>query len=106
MNLKSWDVVRRAVLHYGDAHQVDKAIEEMAELTKELLKNRQGLGNGLAVAEEMADVKIMLAQLEIIYDNRGLVKSFVDAKLKRLDRNMQESSQGTIAVCEDGGGAE
>ena len=92
MNLKTWNVLVKAVRHYGDGHQVDKAIEEMSELTKELLKNRYGLDNRLAVAEEMADVKIMLEQLQIIFDNKQLVKQFVDAKLKRLERNMREEA--------------
>jgi NTP pyrophosphatase (non-canonical NTP hydrolase) len=54
---------------YGEQAQIDIAIEEMSELTKALLKYRRTKGNDAIVnnnvTEEMADVKIMLAQLEL-----------------------------------------
>lgn len=34
-------ILQDAIKHYGAEHQVDRAIEEMAELTKALLKMRR-----------------------------------------------------------------
>ena len=43
------------------------AIEEMSELTKELVKQMRGRDNKDAIAEEMADVEIMMCQLRLMY---------------------------------------
>ena len=40
--------------------------EEMAELQKELCKNARGKDNRAEIAEEIADVHIMLDQMEIL----------------------------------------
>ena len=45
---------------FGEHHQKLKAIEEMAELTQSIIK-------GTNIAEEIADVQIMLDQMKIIY---------------------------------------
>lgn len=82
--------------HYGIANQLDKSIEELSELIKAIVKLRiavskkENTKDGImdAVAEEMADVKIMLAQLEIIFGNVAEVESFMDYKIKRQLRRM------------------
>jgi len=77
-------ILRTAIKAWGDSAQVDMAIEEMSELTKALLKYRRAGSNELklrrehdAILDEMADVKIMMAQLEILYgspDNEEFAK--------------------------------
>jgi len=57
-----------AIKHYGAVEQQNKAIEEMAELTQAILKTRCGSDTFDHVVEEIADVKIMLEQLEMIYE--------------------------------------
>lgn len=55
---------------YGTNNQMDIAIEEMSELTKALLKLRRYGTNSKTIGdvkEEMADVHIMLQQLELIF---------------------------------------
>ena len=70
------DTLNKAIDHYGTSGQIDKAIEEMSELTKALLKERYArmTSNHLAeidnVCEELADAVIMLNQLEIIFTER------------------------------------
>lgn len=70
------EVLNRAIDEYGTSPQIDKAIEEMSELTKALLKERyarmtdnhnEAIDN---VCEELADAIIMLNQLEIIFTER------------------------------------
>lgn len=58
------EIFKEMVLKYGDK-QVIVAIEELAELQKELCKNLRGKDNESEIAEEIADVYIMLEQMKI-----------------------------------------
>lgn len=60
------DTYAEAVRAYGKQSQLVMAMEEMSELTKELSKNLRGADNFKALAEEIADVEIMLEQLKVI----------------------------------------
>ena len=53
--------------YYGYEAQTIQAIEEMAELSKELCKYLNGRGKSEKVIEEMADVQIMLNQLKLLF---------------------------------------
>lgn len=58
-----------ALLKYGKQSRILIAVEEMTELSKELLKNiNRGKQNETEIAEEMTDVYIMLEQLKDIYN--------------------------------------
>lgn len=56
-----------AVSVYGAAHQIDKAIEEMGELTAALIQYRDIRINKGEVLTEIADVRIMIEQLTEIF---------------------------------------
>lgn len=86
------DVFRNAVQTWGKEAQTDMMIEEMAELTKEILNERRGRDHN--IAEEMADVRIMLAQMEIIFQNAGEVEQRFREKVARLDQRLQERRGG------------
>ncbi len=73
-----------AVRTYGKQSQLVMAMEEMSELTKELSKSLRGTDNAEALAEEIADVEIMLEQLKIIFRNRAMVDRIRASKLVRL----------------------
>lgn len=64
--------------------QHDVAIEEMSELTKEIIKWKRYKNNGDAVAEEIADVEIMLEQLKIMHNNTTQVEAWKRIKIDRL----------------------
>lgn len=85
-------ILQDAIKHYGADHQADMAIEEMAELTKALLKmRRSGQADLAAVHEELVDVQIMLDQLRIIY---GWDTTTVEAyKLARLQEAIQDAQK-------------
>lgn len=89
-------ILKHAISHYGEAHQIDKAIEEMSELTKALLKLRYAAkGYELdilqkAVAEEIADVGIMLRQLRMIFDFDTDILRYEEEKVQRLQRQMKK----------------
>lgn len=78
------DTYAEAVRAYGTQSQLVMAMEEMSELTKELSKSLRGADNAEALAEEMADVEIMLEQLKVIFRNRALVDRIRAQKLARL----------------------
>lgn len=68
----------------GMEHQIMKAVEEMAELTKALCDHRQRRCYTVNVAEEIADVRIMLEQLELILGCGKDVDREMHHKIARL----------------------
>ena len=60
-------IYQAAVEHFGEKSQIIVAIEEMSELIKELTKWERGIGSTAGIAEEIADVEIMLQQLKYIF---------------------------------------
>lgn len=92
-------ILKESILRCGDSAQIDMAIEEMAELTKALLKHRRAKRFGQYnmdkardnVSEEVADVLIMLEQLQMIFCNRCRVEQIVGQKIQRLENRLQEA---------------
>lgn len=82
------DVLKEAIAFYGEDMQLNVAIEELSELIKELCKYKRGEGSQMHIAEEMADVKIILEELEIIFNNKHRVKTWYEDKKKRLERHI------------------
>ena len=77
-------LLQKAIDHYGKDNQVKKSIEEMAELTKALCK-----GDVENIKEEIADVQIMLYQLQMIFYNGNELSEYVARKLLRLENRME-----------------
>ncbi|SHJ88688.1 hypothetical protein SAMN02745883_00714 [Caminicella sporogenes DSM 14501] len=66
------DIYAEAIEVFGKEIQLIKAVEELSELQKEICKfliSRTG-----NVEEEIADVKIMIKQLEKIFDKKSIDK--------------------------------
>lgn len=63
---------------YGEPEQLDVLIEEMAELTKAILRARRS-GDMLSpeMIEEMVDVEISLEQLKLMFEKRS-AEVFID----------------------------
>lgn len=79
------EIMKSAIEHYGMQLQTVVAIEEMAELQKELTKFLRGRGNKKALTEEVADVLIMIMQIKIMYAlQNDEIKEIVDFKINRL----------------------
>ncbi len=81
------EVLQKAINEYGTTVQTVVAIEEMAELQKELTKSIRGVERFDGLIEEMADVYIMLEQIKMLYgiDESMLVKTTAE-KLNRLNK--------------------
>lgn len=78
------NVLEKAIEVYGEDLQKQVAIEEMSELIKEICKGFRGKDNRDNILEEIADVKIMLSQLLIMYDIK--VWELNDKMISKLDR--------------------
>lgn len=84
------DTLFKAITTYGTKNQEDVAIEEMSELTKELIKNRRNITghNSKNIREEIVDVYIMLLQLILIYGfDEAVFKQKVIRLKERLNNN-------------------
>ena len=83
---------RAALDRWGADLQADMAVEEMAELTKALIKFRRFPTDKTraAVANEIADVEIMLEQLRMIFRNDTSVEMARARKLARLETRLLE----------------
>lgn len=78
-----------AITDYGDEAQINMAVEEMAELTDKLMKDKRGRTTKAEIVEEIADVTIMMRQLALMYGVDD-VAAEVDNKLHRLFGRMQQ----------------
>lgn len=77
-------VICAALEKYGIDSQAIIAIEEMAELQKELCKMLRGKADLDHIAEEIADVEIMLAQMVEAFGIPLSVDGWKEFKLRRL----------------------
>ena len=73
----------KIIFHLGDKNQITVAIEELSELQKELCKYLRGDMDYYNIAEEIADVEIMLEQLKIIFLNKSDVEETKKEKINR-----------------------
>ena len=76
------------------------AIEEMSELIKEISKQIRYENNENNMAEEIADVRVMLDQLEYFYDLKDKIDKIYDEKLERMKDRIKEKSEKQINLFE------
>ncbi len=83
------EVYKRIIIWYGRKAQTIKACEELSELMDVLCKGLNKKMDLEALAEEMADVQVMIEQLKIMYkipeQKLYQIRSF---KLDRTQRRM------------------
>ena len=87
------DVVFKMCLDtYGSNPQMDIAVEEMSELMKALLKYRRASAKAPteelvrlrdAIIDELADVKIMVRQMELLFECDSEVAERMSQKVER-----------------------
>jgi NTP pyrophosphatase (non-canonical NTP hydrolase) len=83
-------IMLHALRKYGVDSQDDIAIEEMAELTKAIIKNRRyrNFETMENLYEELADVYIMLEQVMMSLD-KDRVQNYINSKLERLEQRLK-----------------
>ena len=67
MNDRQRALCEKALKAWGVQAQLDMMIEEMAELTKAIIKYRRGIGDKLDLLREGVDVQLMTMQLETMF---------------------------------------
>lgn len=80
-----------ALATFGVETQLTVALEEMSELQKEICKALRGFTHPAELAEELADVTIMLEQLRIIFSIGPAVDQMVGHKLARLRQRIDDA---------------
>lgn len=91
-NKRNKEIYKKAISKYGLYAQIDMVFEEMAELQKELCKFKRGKDTKDTIdniAEEIADVKIMLEQMELAFNIKDKVEFEKDLKIKRLEKRIE-----------------
>ena len=86
-------ICENALDTFGIEHQVDKCIEECAELINALEKYRRGRALPPEVVTEIADVMITCAQMSIIFGRVAVVHEEA-RKLKRLEKRIEKARNG------------
>lgn len=100
-------VYKRCICEYGTQPQIDMCIEEMSELTKALLKYRRKFAlvrgenvnptNGdtdlfkarTDIIDELADVRIMCRQMELLFQAEDEVEKRIDFKVDRQLKRLE-----------------
>lgn len=82
------EVLHRALDTYGSRAQVVMVFEEMSELQKELCKYLRGRGSFEHIAEEIADVEIMLEQMKMLFCCADEVRDVRRRKVERLKERL------------------
>lgn len=91
-------ILKKALDLYGVDLQMVIAIEEMAELTQAIVRNKRfnrGVGKNreLKILEEACDVYIMVRQILLSFEEnigKENVYKQIDRKLLRLDKRMKK----------------
>ncbi len=78
------EIFKAALDKWGADAQTVMVFEEMSELQKELCKHARGKENTEQIAEEIADVQIMLEQMMILHSCGDAVKAYRRSKTERL----------------------
>lgn len=94
------ELIAQIAEHYGIQAQAAQAVEELAELTVALSKLRRVAWDLEStetrdVAEEIADVRIMLDQLGYLLDCQVLSEAYYTRKLKRQLKRMKDEGNVT-----------
>ncbi len=79
------EIYKEALRRWGQEAQTLMMFEEMSELQRELCKSARGKQNRKAIAEEIADVFIMLNQMILLHKCAEEVEGQKARKLKRLE---------------------
>lgn len=94
------EILKNAIATWGTDLQLNVAIEELSELIKEICKNKRGAYNVDHIAEEVADVEIMLEQIKMIFNNRESVERHKYEKLIRLEQRVNDAKDDVLVYPE------
>lgn len=84
-------ICQLAVNVYGKTSQCTVCMERWQSSPRSSPKNLRGQDNAAHIAEEIADVEIMLEQLKLMFSIRDEVTQQRTVKLQRLDNRISQS---------------
>lgn len=95
------EAIRKIADHYGLNAQLNVATEELAELIQAIARFRRADENDMLemairenlVAEEIADVEVMLAQIKYLMKIDEKVKEFAKYKIERQIKRMKKETK-------------
>lgn len=93
MTEKEWVLYTAALARFGPKKQTEKLLEEMAELQVEICHIWDGRPNFDGLATEIADVGILLEQMQFIFDIEKAVQAEREKKLARLDAMLKKERE-------------
>ena len=88
---KPHDVYRAALDTFGAAVQIEKTFEEVGEFLDAFCKARTGRDKVTHLAEEIADVRIMLDQMVVLFGCEDEVERQRRYKLRRLEQKIEKA---------------
>lgn len=78
---------KKAIETWGNESQIELMIEEMSELTQAIQKNKRGKDNLDNIHEEIADVSLMIEQMNMIFD-KSEINKWKELKIERLKKRL------------------
>lgn len=91
MNPVEMYIFEKALAHYGPEEQIKMLYEEMAELQLAVCKHGRGADNLDNIAEEIADVGIMLDQMRLLFNVGPMSEVKRSDKVARLAERMDNA---------------
>lgn len=91
MNPVETYIFEKALSHYGPEAQIKMLYEEMAELQLAVCKHGRGADNLDNIAEEIADVGIMLDQMRLLFNVEERSRAIRLEKVARLAERMNRA---------------
>lgn len=91
-HINETEVLQRALDTYGSLPQIVMVFEEMSELQKELCKYLRGKYSPASIAEEIADVEIMIEQMKMLFCCADEVR---DVRRRKVERLKERLDNGT-----------
>ena len=90
MNLDQKRILNRAIKAFGKEKQTEMMIEECSELILAIQKAKRYPNNESRkdLISEIADVRIMIEQMTMIYDYDDSVTNEIQRKIDRLESNL------------------
>lgn len=90
-------IMAEIINYYGHEPQKMMLLEEMAELQKEICKDMRYDPDLEAITEEVADVLIMLEQIQMMYHiSETKLHKITNEKLRRQLRRIEDEKSGII----------
>lgn len=104
--MTTFEALKANIEKHGAEKELIVAMEECAELIQAISKVlRNGLDDAISLdhlAEEMADVEIVLAELKLIFDNESDIEGWKRLKLTRLRLHIDDK-KSLCDTCENKG---